>query len=175
MSYERSRYSGDQQDKEFKEKVVQIRRVTKVVKGGKKMGFRAVVVVGDVKSKVGLGVGKAAEVSAAIRKGVEAAKKGQIEVKQVSGSIPHDVWGNYGASRVILRKAPRGTGVIAGGAVRTILELSGLKNIVAKSIGSSNAINVGRATLNALSAIQTLEDVKNIRGKDLKLEHAETE
>lgn len=158
---------------EFKEKVVQIRRVTKVVKGGKKMGFRAVVVVGDMFSQVGLGVGKAAEVSAAIRKGVEAAKKGQVAVPQVGGTIPHDVIGEYGASKVVLRPAPAGTGVIAGGAVRPILELSGLRNIVAKAIGSTNAINVARATLVALQSLKRLEQEKNIRGKDLKIDNVE--
>lgn len=160
-------------DSEFKEKVVQIRRVTKVVKGGKKMGFRAVVVVGDMKSRVGLGVGKAAEVSSAIRKGVEAAKKTQLEVPLISGTIPHDVAGKFSASRVVLRSAPRGTGVIAGGSVRTILELSGLKNIVAKSIGSPNAINVARATLNALSLLKRFEDVARQRGKEPKVIHVE--
>ena len=165
----------ENRDSEFKEKVVQIRRVTKVVKGGKKMGFRAVVVVGDQATHVGLGVGKAAEVSAAIRKGVEAAKKGQIQVAQVSGTIPHNIIGTYRASQVILRPAPRGTGVIAGGAVRTILELSGLKNVVAKAIGSTNAINVARATLSALSLLKREDNEKKIRGKDFRIYHVETE
>jgi small subunit ribosomal protein S5 len=160
---------------EYKEKVVQIRRVTKVVKGGKKMGFRAVVVVGDLASHVGLGIGKAAEVSAAIRKGVEAAKKSQIEVFQVGGTIPHDIVGKYGASQVVLRAAPRGTGVIAGGAVRTILELSGLRNVVAKTIGSTNAINIARATLAGLSAIKTKETVEAARGKHIKVDYVATE
>lgn len=161
-----------EQQSEFKEKVVNISRVTKVVKGGKKMGFRAVVVVGDLKSHVGLGVGKAAEVSAAIRKGVEAAKKSSIEVPILSGTIPHNVNGDFSASSVVLRPAPHGTGVIAGGAVRTILELAGLKNIVAKSIGSSNPINVARATLEALKSIKRLEIVSQQRGKELKVTHA---
>ena len=158
-------------DTDLKEKVVQIRRVTKVVKGGKKMGFRAVVVVGDMKTKVGLGIGKAAEVSAAIRKGVEAAKKDSMEVPLVEGTIPHDVTGRFSASQVILRPAPHGTGVIAGGAVRTILELAGLKNIVAKSIGSSNAINVARATLVALSSLKRAEVVSQLRGRQLRIQH----
>jgi len=162
-------------ESEFKEKVVQIRRVTKVVKGGKKMGFRAVVVVGDLKSHVGLGIGKAAEVSAAIRKGVESAKKTMMEVPLVSGTIPHDVMGRFSASKVVLRAAPRGTGVIAGGAVRTILELSGLKNIVAKSIGSANAINVARATLVALSLLKKLEIIAQQRGKEPKVQYVEIE
>jgi len=160
---------------ELKEKVVQIRRVTKVVKGGKKMGFRAVVVVGDMRSKVGLGIGKAAEVSAAIRKGVESAKKLMIEVPLIAGTIPHDVIGEYSASKVVLRPAPRGTGVIAGGAVRTVLELSGLKNLVAKSIGSPNAINVARATLAALGSLKRLEVITQQRGKEPKIDYVETE
>ncbi len=160
-----------EKESEFKEKVVQIRRVTKVVKGGKKMGFRAVVVVGDALARVGLGIGKAAEVSAAIRKGVESAKKNQIDVCQVEGTLPHDIVGIYGASKVILRPAPPGTGVIAGGAVRTILELGGIKNVVAKSIGSNNAINVARATLDALTLLKDLEEEKGIRGKELKVDY----
>lgn len=164
-----------EREQEFKEKVVEIRRVTKVVKGGKKMGFRAVLVVGDMKSHVGLGVGKAAEVSAAIRKGVEAAKKSLIEVPLISGTIPHDVIGKFSASQVVLRPAPRGTGVIAGGAVRPVLELSGLKNIVAKSIGSANAINVARATLQALSSLKRLEVVTLERGKEPKVRYVENQ
>ncbi|HVN67240.1 MAG TPA: 30S ribosomal protein S5 [Candidatus Sulfotelmatobacter sp.] len=163
-----------QRDSEFKEKVIQIRRVTKVVKGGKKMGFRAVVIVGDVKSRVGLGIGKAAEVPAAIRKGVEAAKKALIEVPLVSGTVPHDVHGRFSASTVVLRPAPAGTGVIAGGSVRTVLELSGVKNIVAKKIGSANAINVARATLNALQLLKKYEVISALRGKELKIKYVET-
>lgn len=167
--------AAEEKEVELKEKVIQIRRVTKVVKGGKKMGFRAVVVVGDLKSRVGLGIGKAAEVSSAIRKGVEAAKKSMIEVPLISATIPHDVKGRFSASQVVLRPAPRGTGVIAGGAVRTILELSGLKNVVAKSIGSPNAINVGRATLSALKGLKRLEVVAEQRGKEPTVQHVETE
>ncbi|MFH1361130.1 MAG: 30S ribosomal protein S5 [bacterium] len=159
------------QDKEFKEKVVQIRRVTKVVKGGKKMGFRAVVVIGDMKAHVGLGIGKAAEVASSIRKGVESAKKNIVEIAQISGTIPHDVIGNFGASQVVLRPAPAGTGVIAGGAVRTILELAGMKNIVAKSIGSNNAINLARATLNGLLKLKNQEEQEALRGKSLKVRY----
>lgn len=160
---------------ELKEKVVQIRRVTKVVKGGKKMGFRAVVVVGDMINKVGLGIGKAAEVAAAIRKGVEAAKKNQVVVTQVSGTLPHDIVGNYSASQVVLRAAPPGTGVIAGGSVRTILELAGYKNVVAKSIGSNNAINVARATLVALASLKDLAKVQAQRGKEIKVKYVTAE
>ena len=165
----------EEKEVEFKEKVVQIRRVTKVVKGGKKMGFRAVVVVGDMASQVGLGIGKAAEVSAAIRKGVDAAKKNQIKVPLVSGTIPHYIVGRFGASKVVLRPAPDGTGVIAGGAVRPILELGGMKNVVAKSIGSNNAINVARATLSALTSLKSHEIEKEVRGKELKVDYVTAE
>ena len=162
-------------DSEFKEKVVSIARVTKVVKGGKKMGFRAVVVVGDMKNRVGLGIGKAAEVSAAIRKGVEAAKKGITQVPLINGSIPHDVHGKFSASKVVLRPAPRGTGVIAGGSVRTILELAGVKNIVAKKIGAANSINVARATLNGLSLLKRIEVVTKERGKEPNVQYVKSE
>jgi small subunit ribosomal protein S5 len=163
----------EREQSEFKEKVVQIRRVTKVVKGGKKMGFRAVVVIGDMKSRVGLGVGKAAEVSAAIRKGVDAAKRNMMDVPLYAGTVPHDVIGKFSASSVVLRPAPRGTGVIAGGSVRTILELCGLKNIVAKKIGSANAINVARATLDALTRLKRFEQVVAERGKEPKVHYVE--
>jgi len=160
---------------EFSEKVVQIRRVTKVVTGGKRMGFRAVVVVGDKLSRVGLGVGKAGEVASAIRKGVESAKKYMCTITLSSGTIPHEIMGNFGASQVMLRPAPKGTGVIAGGAVRILLELSGIRNIVAKSIGSNNPINVAKATLNALSALKNTENESQMRGKEIKARHAEVE
>jgi len=160
---------------ELKEKVVQIRRVTKVVKGGKKMGFRAVVVVGTEKAEGGLGIGKAAEVASAIRKGVEAGKKNMIKVVLVAGTLPHQIIGSFGASQVILRPAPQGTGVIAGGAVRTVLELAGVKNVVAKSLGSNNAINVARATLAALSMLKNLEVEQRLRGKELKVSYVTVE
>jgi len=162
-------------DQEFKEKVVQIRRVTKVVKGGKKMGFRAVVVVGDMKTRVGLGIGKAAEVPAAIRKGVEAAKRDLVEVPIIGGTIPHNIVGKFSASSVVLKPAPKGTGVIAGGSVRTVLELSGVKNIVAKKIGSSNAINVARAALVALGSLSSREMASQLRGKELRVSNVEIE
>ena len=164
-----------QKNQEFKEKVVQIRRVTKVVKGGKKMGFRAVVVVGDMKSKVGLGIGKAKEVAAAIRKGVEAAKRNLVVVPQVGGTISHDIIGRFGASKVVMRPAPKGTGVIAGGVVRNVFELAGYKNVVAKTIGSTNAINVARATIGALTELREQKEQETLRGKELKIHYVATE
>ena len=162
-------------DQEFKEKVVDIRRVCKVVKGGKKMGFRAVVIVGDKKTKVGMGIGKAAEVSSAIRKAVEAAKRALIEVPLIYGTIPHDVEGNYSACKVVMRPAAKGTGVIAGGSVRTVLEMSGLKNIVAKLIGSTNAINAARAAINGLLALKRADEFLIERGKEVRIRYAEAE
>ncbi len=173
---EKSRFGeSSEKQKEFVEKVVQIRRVTKVVKGGKRMGFRAAVVVGNKMSEVGLGIGKAAEVSAAIRKGVEAAKRQMIKVTQTGATIPHKIIGRFGASEVVLRPAPRGTGVIAGGAVRIILELSGLRNVVAKSVGSNNAVNVARATLAGLTSLKSVDEENTVRGKELKINYVETE
>jgi len=155
------------EEKEHKEKVVQIRRVCKVVKGGKKLGFRAVVIIGDEKGTVGVGVGKANEVSSAIRKSVDDAKKHQIKVPMMGKTIPHETEGSWGASKVILRPAPTGTGVIAGGAVRTVLELAGIADIVAKSIGASNAINTARATIEGLLTLKTLDNERELRGKEL--------
>ena len=157
------------EDDGLKEKVVQIRRVTKVVKGGKRMGFRAAVVVGDGKNHVGIGLGKAIEVSAAIRKGVEDAKKRQIEVSLVGTTIPHQIIGRFGSSRVLIKPAPKGTGVIAGGAVRIILELAGISDVVAKSLGSPNAINTAQATLSGLQNLKNLAEVEAIRSKKLNV------
>jgi len=157
------------EEKKEKEKVVQIRRVTKVVKGGKKMGFRAVVVVGDEEGGVGVGVGKAAEVSAAIRKAVEDGKKHKISIPITGTTIPHETYGKQGASAVLIRPAPPGKGVIAGGAVRIILELGGVKDVVAKSLGSPNAVNVARATINGLKALKKIEEEETLREKKLEV------
>lgn len=162
------------EDNGQKEKVVQIRRVCKVVKGGKKMGFRAVVVVGDEEGTVGVGVGKANEVSSAIRKSVDDAKKHQIKVPIMGKTIPHETYGVSGASKVILRPAPTGTGVIAGGAVRTVLELAGIADVVAKSIGAANAINTARATIDGLKALKTLENEEDLRGKKLDVKFVQS-
>lgn len=151
------------------EKVIQIRRVTKVVKGGKKLSFRATVVVGDLNGNVGLGIGKSNEVPKAIRKGIEKAKKKMINFKLVGTSIAHQIVGEAGASKVLLQPARQGTGVIAGGAVRSVLELSGIRDVVAKSMGSNNAINSALATLNGLERLMERNQVEEKRGVGLYL------
>jgi len=170
MAYRQQQFNDEKQQ----EKVVQIRRICKVVKGGKKLGFRAVVVVGDGEGTVGVGVGKANEVSSAIRKSVEDAKKHQIKVPMVGKTIPHNTEGEWGASKVILRPAPTGTGVIAGGAVRTVLELAGIADVVAKSIGASNAINTARATVEGLRSLKTQLHEEELRGKKLDIKYVQT-
>jgi small subunit ribosomal protein S5 len=149
------------------EKVISINRVTKVVKGGKNLRFRAAVVVGDLKGKVGFGVCKSAEVPKAIRKAIESAKKSQISIVMTGSSIAHEVIGKYEASKVVLRPARKGTGVIAGGAIRSVLELAGIKDIVAKSKGSSCPINAARATLVALSNLMDRKKIESLRGVKL--------
>ena len=161
--------SNEPDENGMSEKVIQIKRVTKVVKGGKKMGFRALVIVGDGAGKVGIGLGKANEVASAIRKSADDGKKNTVTFPLISGTIPHDTFGKFSASSVVIKPAPAGTGVIAGGAVRTILELGGVRNVVAKSIGSANAINVARATIDALSSLKTYEDEVKLRGIQLKV------
>ena len=163
------------EDESVKEKVVQIRRICKVVKGGKKLSFRSVVVIGDVKGMVGAGVGKASEVSSAIRKAVEDAKKHQIKVPMIGNTIPHDTEGIWGASKVILRPAKPGTGVIAGGAVRTVLELAGIKDVVSKIIGASNPLNTTRATLCALRSLKILDEEQAMRGKSIEVKYVGVE
>lgn len=163
----RSRYDKpyDREESEFKDQVISIRRVTKVVKGGKNLSFSALVAVGDEKGRVGIGKGKAREVPQAIAKGVEAAKKNLIRVPLADTTIPHLVQGVDGAGVVVLRPASKGTGVIAGGAVRVIMQLAGVKDILTKSIRSSNPITVANATLAALRRIRNPEDVARSRGK----------
>lgn len=153
---------------EWKEQVVQIRRVTKVVKGGKKLSFRAIVVVGNKNGQVGMGVAKAAEVIIAIQKAVADARKNLIPVPIFKTTIPHMITGNSGAGSVILRPASQGTGVIAGGVVRAVLELSGIENILAKSLGSKSPLNAANATLAALKNLRTFNDVARARGISLK-------
>lgn len=157
----------EKKESDLQENVVFINRVAKVVKGGRRFSFAAVVVVGDGKGKVGAGLGKAAEVPEAIRKGVEDAKKNMITVALKNGTIPHPMLGIYGAGKVIMKPAAEGTGIKAGGPVRAVLALAGIRNILTKSLGSSNPINMVRATMDGLSKLENTETVAALRGKSL--------
>ena len=158
----------EKEQPEFEERVVTINRVTKVVKGGKHMRFAALVVIGDKKGNVGFGTGKASEVPDAIKKAVEAAKKNIISVSIVNNTIPHQVTGVFGAGRVVLRPAAPGTGVVAGGPVRAVVELAGISDILSKSLGSATPINVIRATIEGLKSLETVEQVAKRRGKTVE-------
>ena len=158
----------NEQVSEFKEKLVAVNRVSKTVKGGRNMRFSALMVVGDENGRVGCGMGKAVEIPEAIRKGVDDAKKSMITVPLNGTTIPHEVVGVFGTGKVKMMPAPEGTGVIAGGPVRAVLEAVGIKNIVTKSIGSNNKINMVKATLAGLKELRSAEQVAKLRGKTVE-------
>lgn len=165
MANKKKNTKNKEQDNQWEERVVQVKRVTKVVKGGKKLSFRAILVVGDERGQVGVGIGKASDVIGAVKKAVTDAKKNLITIPLTKfNSIPHPISGISGAAAVIMKPSAQGSGVIAGGSVRTVLELAGIKNILAKQLGSANPLNNARAALNALDNLKTFEQVANERG-----------
>lgn len=164
--YEKQQEAGEAQ--EIKDKLVSLNRVAKVVKGGKRFNFSALVVVGDGKGNVGVGKGKAAEAPMAIKKAVERAKKNMVPVALKGDTIPHAVLGHYGAGKVLLKPAAEGTGLIAGGASRAVLEVAGVRNVLCKSLGTSNPHNVVSATMNGLRRLRSADQVASIRGKKVE-------
>ena len=168
MNMAATREKIDPSELELKDTVVNISRVTKVVKGGKNLSFSALVVIGDGHGVVGFGIGKAKEVPSAIKKAIESAKKSLVRVPMTGSSIPHPVLGRFGAGSVLLKPAPDGTGIIAGGAVRAVVESAGIHNVLTKSLGSANHHNVVRATFEALVALRDPGAVARLRGKELE-------
>ena len=164
----RDRRDRMEEPPEFEEKLVAVNRVTKTVKGGRNMRFSALIVIGDKKGRVGIGMGKAVEIPEAIRKASEAAKKNLVTIATKGTSIPHETVGHFGTAKVVLLPAPEGTGVIAGGPARAVLELCGVKDIRTKSYGTNNPINTVKATLEGLKSLRTAEQVAKLRGKTVE-------
>ena len=168
MAFDSKNNYSRERDGEFEERVLHIGRVSKTVKGGKNMRFAALVIVGDRNGHIGKGIGKAAEVPEAIRKGIEEAKKNIVEVTILNGTIPHETLGLYSASKIVMKPAASGTGVIAGGPVRSVCELAGIKDIRTKSIGSNNPNNMVNATIEGLKSLKSAEEVARLRGKSIE-------